>query len=62
MPDLIERKASPVLARLKALDFQISEVHYSYYPGLEPGIIIKQFPVQGTRIQKRNQITLEVSK
>jgi len=62
MPDLIERTASPVLARLKALDFQISEVHYSYYPGLGPGIIIKQFPVHGIRIQKRNQITLEVSK
>ncbi len=62
MPDLIERPAAPVLARLKALDFQISEVHYSYYPGLGPGIIIKQFPVRGTRIQKRNQITLEVSK
>jgi len=62
MPDLIERNAAPALARLKALDFQISEVHYSYYPGLGPGIIIKQFPVHGTRIQKRNQITLEVSK
>ena len=62
MPDLIERNAAPILARLKALDFQISEVHYSYYPGLGPGIIIKQSPVHGTRIQKRNQITLEVSK
>lgn len=62
MPDLIERSAAPVLSRLKALDFQISEVHYSYYPGLGPGIIIKQFPVHGIRIQKRNQITLEVSK
>ena len=62
MPDLIEQNAAPVLARLKALDFQIAEVHYSYYPGLDPGIIIKQSPVHGTRIQKRNQITLEVSK
>jgi beta-lactam-binding protein with PASTA domain len=62
MPDLIERDAARVLARLKALDFQVSEVHYSYYPGLEAGIIIKQSPVRGTRIQKRNQITLEVSK
>jgi eukaryotic-like serine/threonine-protein kinase len=62
MPDLIEKSAAPVLARLKAIEFQIAEVHYSYYPGLGPGIILKQSPVHGTRIQKRNQITLEVSK
>jgi serine/threonine-protein kinase len=62
MPDLIEKAATPVLARLKALEFQISEVHHSYYPGLGPGIIIKQSPVRGTRFQKRNQITLEISK
>jgi serine/threonine-protein kinase len=62
MPDLIEKSAPRVLARLKSLDFQISEVHYSYYPGLGPDIVIKQSPVRGIRIQKRNQITLEVSK
>jgi len=62
MPDLIERSATQVLARLKALEFQVTEIHYSYYPGLGPGIVIKQSPVHGTRIQQRNQITLEVSK
>jgi beta-lactam-binding protein with PASTA domain len=62
MPDLIERNASAVLARLKSLDFQVAEVHYSYYPGLGPGVVIKQFPVHGSRVLRRNQITLEVSK
>jgi len=62
MPDLIEKNAEAVIRQLKAMDFQVTEVHYSYYPGLGPGIIIKQTPVLGFRIQKRNQIALEVSK
>jgi len=62
MPDLIEKSADSVIRRLKELEFQVAEVHYSYYPGWEPGIILKQSPVAGARILKRNQITLEVSK
>ena len=62
MPDLIAKKAARVLDRLKELEFKVADIHYSYYPGLEPGIIIKQFPPSGYRVQKRNQITLEVSK
>jgi serine/threonine-protein kinase len=62
MPDLIEKSLAPVLRQLKELELQVAEIHYSYYPGLGPGIIIKQSPVRGYRIQKRSQITLEVSK
>lgn len=62
MPDLIEKNAASVIRRLKELEFQVAEIHYSYYPGWEPGIVIKQIPVAGARILKRNQITLEVSK
>ena len=62
MPDLIEKNAAAVVRRLKELEFQVAEIHYSYYPGWEAGAIIKQSPVAGARILKRNQITLEVSK
>lgn len=62
MPDLIEKDLAPILRGLKALGFHVAEIHYSYYPGREPGVIIGQAPAQGYRIQKRNQITLEVSK
>jgi serine/threonine-protein kinase len=62
MPDLIEKNADKVIDKLRSMDFKVSDIHYSYYPGLGPGIIIKQFPPPGFRIQKRNLITLEVSR
>ncbi|MDD8027463.1 MAG: PASTA domain-containing protein [Acidobacteriota bacterium] len=62
MPDLIEKDANAVLRQLRAMGFKVAEIHPSFYPGYEPGVIIKQFPTQGHRVQKRNQITLEVSK
>jgi beta-lactam-binding protein with PASTA domain len=62
MPDLIYGRADRVIARLKALDFKVADIHYVYYPGLSSGIIVKQFPPNGYRIRKRNLITLEVSR
>lgn len=62
MPDLIGKRADRVIAKLKEMEFRVEDLRYAYYPGLESGIIIKQFPPQGFRIQKRNLITLEVSK
>jgi len=62
MPDLIGKRAETVVAKLKEMDFRVGDIRYVLYPGLESGIIIKQFPTQGFRIQKRNLITLEVSK
>jgi len=62
MPDLIGKKAKNVITKLKEMEFRVGVVRYSYYPGLEQGIIIKQVPPHGYRIQKRNLITLEVSK
>ncbi len=62
MPDLIYRRAEAVIARLKDLDFRVADIHYVYYPGLSSGIIVRQSPPSGFRIQKRNQITLEVSR
>jgi len=62
MPDLIERKADRVLARLKVLDFQVADIHYRYYPGRSSGYVLGQFPLAGYRIQKRNLITLEISR
>lgn len=62
MPDLIGLRADRVIARLKSLDFKVADIHYVYYPGQPSGIIVGQFPRSGYRVQKRNLITLEVSR
>ncbi|MGA2533448.1 MAG: PASTA domain-containing protein [Candidatus Aminicenantales bacterium] len=62
MPDLIGRSADRVLARLKDLDFKVADIHFRYYAGRSSGYILGQFPLAGYRIQRRNLITLEVSR
>lgn len=62
MPDLIGKRASVIISSLKRMGFNVGDVRFQLYRGLESGIIIKQTPPQGFRIQKRNLITLEVSK
>jgi beta-lactam-binding protein with PASTA domain len=62
MPDLIGREAESSIARLRELEFRIGDIRYSYYPGLDKGVIIKQSPPNGYRIQKRSLVTLEVSR
>jgi len=62
MPDLIGKNAVTIIAKLKELDFRVENVRYTYYPGLDSGIIIKQQPLHGYLIQKNYPINLEVSK
>lgn len=62
MPDLIGKRAEFLIPKLEEMEFKVGDVRYSYYPGLDSGIVIKQTPPHGYRIQKRNLITLEVSK
>jgi serine/threonine-protein kinase len=62
MPDLLGKKASQVIQKLKDLGFRVGDIRRSYYPGLRSGVIINQNPSQGTLIKKRNIISLEVSK
>jgi serine/threonine-protein kinase len=62
MPDLIGRRAAPCIPRLRELGFKVADIRYSYYPGLDAGIIIKQFPPNGYGIAKRGLIALEVSR
>ncbi len=62
MPDFIGKRSETVMAKLRELSFRVEDARPVYYPGLEPGIIIKQFPPHGFVIQKNYPITLEVSK
>jgi len=62
MPDLIGRQFRPTVARLQEFGFKVADIRYSYYPGLDAGIIIKQFPPHGYGIAKRSLISVEVSR
>lgn len=62
MPDLIGRKADRVTAWLKSIGFKVADVQYRYYQGRSSGYVLGQYPPAGFRIQKRNLITLEVSR
>jgi beta-lactam-binding protein with PASTA domain len=62
MPDLIGKRATEAIRKLKEMEFVVGHIRYSYYPGLDAGIIINQYPGPGSRIQRRNLITMEVSK
>ena len=62
MPDLIGKRAESSIVQLEQMDFNVSDIRYRYYRGLDSGIIINQSPAPGSKIQKRNRITLEVSK
>ncbi|MBC7348441.1 MAG: PASTA domain-containing protein [Candidatus Aminicenantes bacterium] len=62
MPDLIGRKLDRAADWLQNVGFKIEDVRHVYYPGLEKGVIIRQNPPGGYPIQKRNPISLEVSR
>ncbi len=62
MPDLLGRRAEPVIDWLENLEFRVGDTRRAPYGDLEAGIIIHQTPQQGFPIKKRTLITLEVSK
>jgi beta-lactam-binding protein with PASTA domain len=62
MPDLIGRRADGIIGRLDAWGFKVADIRYVYYPGAPAGLIVKQDPPNGFRIQKRNRISFEVSR
>jgi len=62
MPDLIGRPALGVMAALLAAGFKVADVRYRSYPGVAPGIILRQLPAAGHRINPRTPLSLHVSR
>ena len=62
MPDMIGLRADGVIGRLQSWGFKVADIRYVYYPGAPAGLIVKQDPANGYRVQKRNRISLEVSR
>jgi serine/threonine-protein kinase len=62
MPDLIGRDARAVLAALEHAGLKVSDVRYRSYPGIAPGIVLRQSPPAGQRVSPRAALSLDVSR
>ena len=62
MPDLIGTLSVRAEAVLRRLEFRISTVADVPYPGLPPGIVVRQTPQAGFQVAKGELISLEVSR
>jgi serine/threonine-protein kinase len=62
MPDLIGREAGAVLPMLRGAGLKVSDVRYRTYPGVPPGIVLRQTPAAGYPVSPRGAVLLEVSK
>jgi beta-lactam-binding protein with PASTA domain len=62
MPDLIGRKAEDVLEGMRTVGLKVAEVRYRTYPGVAPGIVLRQTPAAGHRVSTRGSVSLDISK
>lgn len=62
MPDLIGKAADKALVFFESQGLKISKIEEVAYFGLQPGIILKQFPSPGFEISAKNLIGIQVSK
>lgn len=62
MPDLIGRRADDVLAELRRAGLKVSEIRYRAYPGVAPGVVIRQVPAAGHRVSTHTAMSVDVSK
>jgi beta-lactam-binding protein with PASTA domain len=62
MPDLIGRRAEECLEGLKAVGLKVADVRYRAYPGVAQGIVLRQVPSAGHRVNSRASVSLDVSR
>jgi serine/threonine-protein kinase len=62
MPDLIGRRADDVLEALGRAGLKVAEMRYRTYPGVAPGIVLRQIPAAGYRVSLRTSVSLDISK
>jgi serine/threonine-protein kinase len=61
MPDIIGKRIDKVSTYFDEIGLKISEIIKVSYPGLEPGVIIKQEPTSGFPINAKARIHIQVS-
>ena len=62
MPDLIGRDAKAVLETLERAGLKVTDVRYRSYPGVAPGIVLRQSPPAGQKVSARAALSLDVSR
>ena len=62
MPDLIGVNAGQAAALLRARGFRVAMTAEQPYPGVPPGIVLRQAPLGGFQITPGDAISLEVSR
>jgi len=62
MPDLIGHRAEAVLDGLRRAGLKVAEVRYRSYPGVAPGVVLRQLPPAGHRVSARSSVSLDISK
>ena len=62
MPDLIGVYGAAAAEVLRGRGFRVSVVGDHPYPGVEPGVVLRQFPQTGFQIAHGEAISLEVSR
>jgi beta-lactam-binding protein with PASTA domain len=62
MPDLIGRRVEECLDSLKLAGLKVADVRYRSYPGVAPGIVLRQAPPAGHRVSSRASVSLDVSR
>ncbi len=62
MPDLIGHPAAAALDALRGVGLKVESVNYRSYPGVEPGVVLRQVPASGHRVSARSALSLDVSK
>lgn len=62
MPDLIGRPLETIRHALERRGLNVTTVKFEEYPGLQDGIIIRQYPLRGAPVSGRDPISLVVSR
>ena len=62
MPDFIGRDYVELLDRLSRSAVKVSQVRLVDYPGVSKNIVVRQTPMPGTKVYKRDRIILYLSK
>ena len=62
MPDLIDQPLEQARPVLEAHGLKVATVKFEAYPGIQDGIIIRQYPLRGAPVNGRDAISVVVSK